>query len=510
MNLLQMSLSGAVFIFIVVLLRVFAINKLPKTTFLVLWDIALLRLLLPVSFRFPFSVHSIMSRSIPALDTFESDIADFTAGVLWNQPGGIENDAPQILQGSVRPVSVLPIIWAVGVAVMAGYFMVSYLKCRSEFQTALPVQNDFTQCWLRRHAVRRTIEIRQLTGLPMPLTYGVFRPVILVPKDMDWSDVRQARYVLFHEYVHIRRFDAVVKLIASAALCIHWFNPLVWVLCVLLNRDIEMSCDECVIRHFGEKGRKAYAMALIRMEEQRSGLEPFGNYFGKNATKERVKAIMKFKKKTGVAIAFAAFIAAVGAVAAFAIAPQTENKDMGDFKDILQGDARFLYVAEGAAEPKSIHDVPAFFDPYDVDMKIWAFAVQDLNNDGEDEVILFVVGAAGDMGGKVILHRIDGEIYGYITDNRTLVDLKTDGTYSYSVSTGVVEGGICSIAGFTETGYTLDKITYGHGTYEGWDTFVVEHQPATEEDYFAAENRQAEKPDAVWYDFTAENIESRF
>ena len=152
-------------------------------------------------------------------------------------------------------------------------------------------------------------------------------------------------------------------------------------------------------------------------------------------------------------------------------------------------------------ESKKIDDVPALFDPYDTYMKIWSFAVQDLDGDGNAEVILSVFGAAGDTGGYLILHQMDDKVYGYTANHRALENLKTEGTYGYSDPTGVVEGGICAIADFTETGYTIDKITYGHGTYEGWDTFVVNHQPATEEEYLAAENRQAEKPDAVWYEF---------
>lgn len=506
MNLLQMSLSSAVFILAVVVIRAITIDKLPKMTFPALWNIALIRLLLPVTFPFPFSVYSMVSKSVPVLDTFESGIMDFTIKALPNQPGGIENEAVQIFH-STPSVPVLLIIWAVGATITAGFFMVSYLRCRREFQTSLPVQNDFTYLWLREHPLLRTIDIRQLTGLSTPLTYGVFHPVILMPKDTDWKKERQAQYMLFHEYVHIRRFDAIGKLIASAALCIHWFNPLVWILYILFNRDIELSCDECVIRHFGEKNRKGYAMTLIRMEEQRSNPAPFGNYFSKNATEKRIKAIMKFKKKTSFTLAFAIILVVVGTVAAFAMTPQKINTD---FREILQGDAQFLYVSEEAIESKNIYDVPALFDPNDAYMKIWAFAVLDLDGDGNTEVILSVYGAAGDMGGSLILHQIDGRVYSYTANYRALEDLKADGTYSYSDPTGVVEGGICSIADFTETGYTIDKITYGHGTYEGWDTFIVNHRSATEEEFQAARNEQAKKSDATWYDFTAENITFSF
>ena len=104
-----------------------------------------------------------------------------------------------------------------------------------------------------------------------PLTFGVLRPVILVPKKTDWTDETALRYVLEHEFVHIQRFDVLSKLLLIAAVCVHRFNPLVWVMYVLANRDLELSCDETVLRRFGGDIRAAYARVLIRMEAARGG-----------------------------------------------------------------------------------------------------------------------------------------------------------------------------------------------------------------------------------------------
>ena len=104
-----------------------------------------------------------------------------------------------------------------------------------------------------------------------PLTFGVLRPVILMPKKTDWTDETALRYVLEHEFVHIQRFDVLSKLLLIAAVCVHRFNPLVWVMYVLANRDLELSCDETVLRRFGGDIRAAYARVLIRMEAARGG-----------------------------------------------------------------------------------------------------------------------------------------------------------------------------------------------------------------------------------------------
>jgi len=142
-----------------------------------------------------------------------------------------------------------------------------------------------------------------------------------MPKTTDWGDEETLTYVLGHEYVHIRRFDTVTKLVLTSALCIHWFNPMVWIMYVLANRDIELSCDEAVIHGFGERTKSAYAMTLIRMEEMRSGLSPLCNHFSKNAIEERIVAIMKIKRASLVGL-FAAIGLVVGVTMAFATSAQ--------------------------------------------------------------------------------------------------------------------------------------------------------------------------------------------
>ena len=130
------------------------------------------------------------------------------------------------------------------------------------------------------------------------MTYGILHPVILMPKQTDWKNINQLRYIFSHEYVHIYRFDTIAKLIVTYALCIHWFNPFVWVMYILFNRDIELACDESVIRQFGDKSKSAYSLMLISMEAKKSGLSPLCNNFSKNAIEERITAIMNTKRMT--------------------------------------------------------------------------------------------------------------------------------------------------------------------------------------------------------------------
>lgn len=302
MSLLQMSFAGAVMILAIIVIRAMVINLLPKKSFLVLWGIAVVRLLLPFSIPSVFSVYSLIGNHIPTIaptnipQAFEVLRAE-TNGQMFTMPSGISNTA--------SPISAWTIIWCVGVLVCALFFAIAYWKCRQEFQKSLPVDNDFIRDWLSSHWLKREISVRQSCRFSAPLTYGVFRPVILMPTSTDWENTKSLQYVLTHEYVHIRRFDGATKFVLIAALCVHWFNPMVWVMYIIANRDIELSCDETVVRLFGENMKAAYARSLISMEEIRSGLTPLCNNFNKNAIEERITAIMKIKKASIFSLVFA-------------------------------------------------------------------------------------------------------------------------------------------------------------------------------------------------------------
>ena len=314
MSLLQMSFAGAVMILAIIVIRALAITFLPKKTFLALWGIAVMRLLLPFSLPSVFSVYSLIGNHIPmtapakvqqAFEVLPPEIS----GQMATMPGGISNTA--------SPISVWTIIWGIGALVCALVFAIAYWKCRQEFQTSLPVDNDFIKGWLSSHQLKREISIRQSSRFSVPLTYGVLRPVILTPTSTDWENTKALQYVFAHEYVHIRRFDSITKLVLITGLCVHWFNPLVWAMYALANRDIELSCDEAVVRLFGENTKAAYARSLISMEETRSGLTPLCNNFNKNAIEERITAIMKMKKTSVFSLVLALFLV-FGVTTAFA------------------------------------------------------------------------------------------------------------------------------------------------------------------------------------------------
>lgn len=399
MSLLQMSFSGAILILVIVVIRALAINKLPKKTFLALWGIALFRLLIPFTVPASFSVYSLMKYFAPTHSLSEEISKGNMEPIIPYRNVAAIPTAP--VDGKIQnSISLWVIIWLSGMLICAVVFTVSYFKCRKEFKTSLPVRNEYTQKWINEHQILRTIEIRQSDRISTPLTYGVFHPVILLPKTVDRIDRKSLDYILAHEYVHIRRFDTVTKLIATFALCLHWFNPGVWVMYVLANRDIELSCDEAVIRLFGESTRSSYAMAIIQMAEVKSGITPLCSNFSKNAIEERIVAIMKFKKSSFIALALAcALVLTVGATFATS-ANATEASNTGEKVESIvsdevilsrtNDDGKIQYSADGG---KTFLDEDDFQKRYQtVNVEWWTYEEYKAWLENEKEVLQGMLG----------------------------------------------------------------------------------------------------------------------
>lgn len=175
------------------------------------------------------------------------------------------------------------------------------------------------------------------------------------------------------------------------------------------------------------------------------------------------------------------------------------------FQAVLRGERDF-YVAAGEEELFSVNiaDVPRLFESSDPYLKVNSFAVVDLDHDGEEEVILFVISAGNE--GRVILRRWGNMVYAYVVDYRSMWELKTDGSYEYNM--GNVNDGFARITDFTESGFEEDRYTYETGPIEGADTFVVDHKVVSENELKKAFILEHGKKKAVWLDFNEESIMS--
>ncbi|ASR47524.1 peptidase M56 [Paenibacillus kribbensis] len=311
MNWLQMDISAALMIVIVVGVRALNKNTLPRSAFLWLWAIVWLRLCIPFSLPSEWNLYSLLNTAanklsgptnMAATAVPTSPVATWTAALSDSTPPqqswGVLSVLPSTFPQSAPDASAWLLVWLIGAIGLVVFFTVAYIRWYRRFRFARPVKHEFVDRWLSRHRLLRSIQIRQTEKIASPLTYGIIRPVILMPVTIDWSDHKRLEYVLTHEYVHIRRFDSGTKMLLLLAFCLHWYNPFVWLTYVLVNRDIELYCDEAVIRRLGYQRRSDYARTLIHMEEQKLALPSMNNYFSKLAIEERIESIMKMKKTT--------------------------------------------------------------------------------------------------------------------------------------------------------------------------------------------------------------------
>ncbi len=347
MSLFQMSIAGGTSILFIAVVRTLTIYRLPKATFLLLWVIAALRLLLPLSILLPFHIHVDIGR-LP--DTFQGlSVGD--TDLPGPSPIVSSSDANiAIPSQAAGHVSIFTILWLSGVVLFAIWFSISYLWHIQKFRMSIPDRMPYVQDWLSAHRISRPIAVRDSDLISSPLTYGILRPVILLPKTLDRSNENTLKYVLTHEYVHIRRLDNITKIFFAAVLCIHWFNPLVWMMYVLVNRDMELSCDEYVIHIIGEKERAAYALSLISIEEKKSAITPFCSNFGKDPIEERIRAIMRSKRSSALMVVLALLLV-VGTASAFVRSSDTaagsEQNDPVPTTQRAEVDTAELAEAEG-------------------------------------------------------------------------------------------------------------------------------------------------------------------
>lgn len=357
MRLTVMSLHGGILISVILLLRALCKNRLPRTTFLILWGVALLRLLVPFSIPAHFSVYSLVGRQAVG----RSSGTDFSTLIDsgWRQI--LENSLmlyPEELPGhppysSMDTGIVITIVRWGGTLLCALLFFALYQICARRFRCSMPVQNEYVRQWVSGHRLRRTVSARQSDRATTPLTYGILKPVILLPRELEQLEEEKMEYILQHEYRHICRFDGIWKFLMIPAVCLHWFNPMVWIMYLMLSRDIELACDESVLRHFGAAARKPYARILLEMSEEKQLYKPLYNAFGKDATEERIRAIMTYKKKTIITI-----LAAIMMVMTVACGFATSEQPDGIVHD-ENGKGIPIYIYGAPEEPAPDTSIPS-------------------------------------------------------------------------------------------------------------------------------------------------------
>ena len=368
MGLLTMTIQGGVLILVILLLRGLLRYRLPGWTFRILWGVALVRLLVPLALPSQWSVYTGLDRLADRAETVQTAPAPKPGpSVIWTAPSEepshsdvpaapsepVPSPAPEgAAQAAPIEVPWHIVLWGTGAGLLALAFAVSYGRNMAVFRAALPLDAPALDRWRGQLPELRRVPIRRCDRIRSPLTYGLIRPVILLPKGMD-CDQEEVGYILLHEGTHIKHGDAWWKLFLAAALCVHWFNPLVWCMYVWANRDLERCCDESVVRRCGLEARSEYALTLLKWEERRSGLLPLCSNFGTPILKERVVFIMKLKKQSAAAVALTLALV-MGTTVAFATGPAPETAENTPVSQGAQTQTPDAASLESSAKPNTI------------------------------------------------------------------------------------------------------------------------------------------------------------
>ena len=281
LKIINMSISASWLVLAVLILR-FVLKKAPKWINVLLWGIVAIRLICPFSFESPLSL-------IPSAETIPLNIGMDSTPTINSGISAINNAVNPIISQSNTPmagasvnllqitIGIYEYIWIFGMIALALYTAISYWRLCRKVDTA----------------VRYKDNIFQSENVSSPFVFGIIKPRIYLPFKMNGQDLE---HVVAHEHAHIRRKDHWWKPFGFLLLTIHWFNPLMWMAYVLLCRDIELACDEKVIKELGNEQRGDYTQALVACSINRRMIAACPLAFGEVSVKERVKSVMNYKK----------------------------------------------------------------------------------------------------------------------------------------------------------------------------------------------------------------------
>ena len=283
---LNMSMTGSIVILLVMLARLI-LKRSPKIFSYALWAVVLFRLLCPVAFTAPVSVLNALEPKVQEASESTSVIyfipavvnqnPDFTFVPAENQSGTEPVQVEEPEHTRLDLMTVASYVWLAGTGIMIAYSVIQYVRLRLKLIGAMAYRGN----------------VYRADYIDTPFVMGILSPKIYLPSDVPENE---RKYIIAHERHHISRFDHIIKLLAYFALCIHWFNPLVWAAFILAGKDMEMSCDEAVIKRMGSQIRADYSASLLRLATHKKIIAGMPLAFGEGDTKGRVMNMAKWKK----------------------------------------------------------------------------------------------------------------------------------------------------------------------------------------------------------------------
>lgn len=346
MNLLEMSISASAMILIVLLVRIFGGKYISKTVIVVLWDLILIRALLP----FQISIENIpvLKQSYQKLIVADVPLASIS----------FDQSAMQVSTNLIKEAGntdgVLPIeacisaLWLVGAVCLLINFGRIYRRERRALRKCLSTRNETAERLIRSLNLHRKVQLYEGTSFISPVTYGVLYPKIIIPGNLEAVSRVDMRNMIAHELVHIRRFDVVKRFFLVVALCVHWFNPLMWVMYHCYGMDQEMACDEKVLKEMEGEEAKNYIYTMIKMATDGRMLWSTTGFVGRSAVRKRILAAMNRRKVGTKGILLTAFLCLWLVLSFFSLTPVKTATDM----EISNSKKDVKILSVGSMEPE--------------------------------------------------------------------------------------------------------------------------------------------------------------
>lgn len=331
-KMLYMGISGSFLIAAIICFRHFFSQQIPKRFLVLLWIFAIARLLLPISIpiRMPADycwniTETSVSQQIGRSSHYESPAA--------NQPVYPDSAKKAQITASIPETSfwikyILITLWITIAIFLAIRISIKHIRSCRLYNMSLPICDERALKWMQAHHNIRNVTLRKSELIKSPLTYGIIHPVILLPSEINLSE-EEFLCIMEHEWTHIRRWDILVKYLLYLTVCIYWFHPMIWIMAILLNRDIEMACDEEVIKRYPNHFKKTYALILIRLAQEncQNSIWPVKACFARHSEiEERIHVIMKAKKYSWKAAALAVGMTCC-TITAFTVSAQGTPKE---------------------------------------------------------------------------------------------------------------------------------------------------------------------------------------
>ena len=436
-KLLNMSYQGGIVICFILLARyILHLIKAPKRYAYYLWLIAFIRLICPFSFESVLSIlpretepvkQTIIYEQVPQIHTSNSTINQVINNVLPK-----ENPV-----ASINPMQIIMVIaqmiWLVGIGIFLIYSILSFIRLKKKligsviFNTSSSEQSGSDAIYISDH-------------IATPFVLGFLKPRIYLPSIIKEKEIS---YILMHEKAHIKRKDHMIKLIIFGITVVHWFNPLAWIAYALMNQDMEMSCDEYVMKKYKEDIRKEYATSLLNLSVGRRLILGVPLAFGEGNVKGRIMNVARYKKPL-ISVAICTVIGCIILAIALLTSPlstTTFNKVVKEINNIDENKIESIIISTSDGEetfPAAYgNQIIEFFKTLKVEKKEIS---KDRSEDRDKDISIII-----SYGTEKINYAA------YITDDQIWYDNGVKASYTYQiVNTSDVEEFIKRILGSVE------------------------------------------------------------